>query len=272
MQVRLLHMKSSVVRVLRYMLAGGLSGLSHAHAEANTSLLNETFNLTGFILGCITFLILLSGIFLLCVKKIIQDKNRLNEKFQQVRQQNDELLDQKHQWLEKESALISTNSELEKRITARTETVNKINHDLTKSLEHSHNQAQRLNTLSTALNSTQRKVLIIDKHYHICFASQPFLDFTGLSLINIKDQPLKLLEKHVCLPEMATDGLAMNQHGLIDTALKCLDKHGDTHWLNAQIALSWSEQKEICHYVIVFEENNSAEQTPIPRDMTRSSS
>lgn len=233
-------------------------------AEAGTfPTLNETFNLTGFILGAISFLVILSGIFLLCLKKLILDRNLTNENFKKLRAKHDELLDQKHQWLDKEIELINTNLDLDKRITARTETVNKINHELTKALEKTHDQALRLNSLATAIDNSQQKVLIINKHYHVCFASQAFLRFTGLSLINIQGQPLKLLEKHICLPEMASNGLTLNQNGLIDTQLKCLDNQGKTHWLNAQIALSWSDAKEIVHYVIIFDEHTENSQTEI---------
>ena len=53
---------------------------------------------------------------------------------------------------------------------------------------------------------------------------------------------------------MASNGLTLNKEGMIETQLKCLDKQGLTHWLDAKIALSWSELKEIIHYVIIFDE------------------
>ncbi len=221
---------------------------------AEVQLDKETPKLIGTIIISITFLLLLSGIFLIFLKKLIQDRNRLNEHFQNLRSNNDELLIQKHHWQETQAELINTKLELEKRLNARTETVNKVNHELTKTIERAHQQDQTLNSLITAVDNSHSKILIIDKHYRVCFASSAFLAFSGLALTDIKDQPLKRLEKHICLPEMASNGLTLNKDGLIDTQLKCLDKQGLTHWLDARIALSWSELKEILHYVIIFDD------------------
>ncbi len=214
----------------------------------------ETESLTGLTIISILFLLALSGVFLSCIKKLINDRNKLKDSFQQLQTKNDDLLEQKHQWLERESEILNTHADLEKRLTARTETVNKVNHELTKALEKLHQQDQKLSSLITALESSQEKILIIDKHYRVCYASKSFLSFSGLNLTDIKDQPLKRLEKHICLPEMATNGLTLNKDGMIDTQLKCLDNKGLTHWLDAHIALSWSELKEIIHYVIIFEQ------------------
>tara|TARA_R110001592_G_scaffold227724_1_gene484022 strand:+ start:61291 stop:62052 length:762 start_codon:yes stop_codon:yes gene_type:complete len=214
----------------------------------------KTSDLTGIIIISISFLLVLSGIFLICVNKLIKDRNKLNEHVQKLRSNNDDLLSQKHQWQETENEIIHTHLELEKRINARTETVNKVNHELTKTLERLHLQDQQLNSLITAIENSNSKILIIDKHYRVCFASRQFLQFSGLALSDIKDQPLKRLEKYICLPEMASNGLTLNKDGQIDTQLKCLDKQGINHWLDARIALSWSDLKEIMHYVIIFEE------------------
>jgi len=228
--------------------------LSSADTFADKNHPSETSDLTGIILVSVSFLLALSGIFLACLKKLIKDRNILNENYQKLRESNDELLTQKHQWQETEVEIINTNMELEKRINARTETVNKVNHQLTKTLEKSHLQEQELNSLITAVESSNSKILIIDKHYRVCFASRQFLQFSGLAISDIKYQPLKRLEKHICLPEMASNGLTLNKEGMIETQLKCLDKQGLTHWLDAKIALSWSELKEIIHYVIIFDE------------------
>tara|TARA_R110002074_G_scaffold31896_2_gene89055 strand:- start:763 stop:1527 length:765 start_codon:yes stop_codon:yes gene_type:complete len=214
----------------------------------------ETSQLTGITITSISILLILSGAFLSCVRKLINDKNTLKDNFQKLRTKNDELLDQKHQWLDQETEIHNINLELEKRITARTETVNKVNHELTKTLETIHQQDQKLNALTTAIEYSHSKILIIDKHYQVCYASKHFLSFTGLALGDIQDQPLKRLEKHICLPEMASNGLTLNKEGLIETQLKCLDKQGLTHWLDVHIALSWSELKEILHYVIIFDD------------------
>tara|TARA_R110001592_G_scaffold65156_2_gene200070 strand:+ start:10266 stop:11036 length:771 start_codon:yes stop_codon:yes gene_type:complete len=232
-----------------------------SYAEANHQ--TETSDLTGIILVSVSFLLVLSGIFLACLQKLIQERNNLNESFQKLRSNNDDLLIQKHQWQESDVEIINTNIELEKRIIARTETVNKVNHELTKTLERLHLQDQKLNSLITAVENSNSKILIINKHYRVCFASRQFLQFSGLAINDIKDQPLKRLEKHICLPEMASNGLTLNKDGLIDTQLKCLDKQGITHWLDARIALSWSELKEIIHYVIIFDEQVETTQEQI---------
>jgi PAS domain-containing protein len=234
--------------------------LSCASSFADNNPSTETSDLTGVILVSVSFLLVLSGIFLVCLKKLIQERNTLNESFKKLRENNDDLLTQKHQWQETESKIINTNVELEKRLNARTETVNKVNHELTKTLERLHQQDQSLNSLITAVESSHSKILIIDKHYRVCFASRMFLQFSGLYISDIKDQPLKRLEKHICLPEMASNGLTLNKDGLIDTQLKCLDRQGISHWLDARIALSWSDLKEIIHYVIIFDEQ---EQTSV---------
>ena len=224
--------------------------LSYANIDQNIN----TSDSTSLAILSILILLVLSGIYLFSIQKMINDKNSLRSKLQILQTKNDECLDQKNQWLDRETEILNINSELEKRITARTETVNKVNHELTRALETLHQQAQTLDSLITALDCSHSKILIIDKHYRVCFASKRFLEFTGLSLHNIKDQPLKRLEKHICLPEMASDGLTLNKDGLIDTQLKCLDKQGLSHSLEAHIALSWSELKEIIHYVIIFDD------------------
>ena len=214
----------------------------------------DTSNLINLVIISIIILIAISGVYLICIQKMINNKNTLRSKLQDLHSKNDEFLDEKHQWLDRETEILNINLELEKRLTARTETVNKVNHELTKALETLNHQAQTLDSLITALESSNSKILIIDKHYRVCFASKNFLEFTGLVLNDIKDQPLKRIEKHICLPEMATDGLTPNKDGLIDTRLKCLDKHGLSHALDARIALSWSDLKEIIHYVIIFDD------------------
>ena len=225
--------------------------LSYAEIQAT----EQTSQLTGITISSIVILVLFSGIFLSCIRKLVNDRNKLKDHFYQLRTKNDELLDQKHQYLERETEILNRNLELEKRLTARTETVNKVNHELTKALESLHEQNQTINSLTTGLKYTHQKIIIIDKHYRVCFASKQFLDFSGLNLVDIQNQPLKRLEKHICLPEMASNGLTLNKDGLIDTQLKCLDKEGGTHSVGAQIALSWSELKEILHYVIIFDES-----------------
>ena len=236
--------------------------LASPFCYADTNQHSETSLITGLTLTSIFILLVLSGIFLICVRKLIIDRNKLKHNCQRLQTKNDEFLDQKHQWLERETEILNHNLALETRLTARTETVNKVNHELTKALEALHQQNQKLNSLTTALENSQSKILIIDKHYQVCYASKPFLAFTGLSIENIKDQPLKRLEKHICLPEMASNGLTLNKDGLIDTQLKCLDKQGLTHWLDASIALSWSELKEILHYVVIFDDLNEAITSP----------
>lgn len=229
---------------------------SLSYADLNPD--SATNKLTSLTLISISFLLILSGVFLSCVRKLINDRNKLKDSFQKLRAKNDELLEQKHQYLERETEILNTNLELEKRITARTETVNKVNHELTKALETLHLKNQTLNSLSTAIENSNSKILIIDKNYRVCFASRKFLEFSGLVISEIKDQPLKRLEKHICLPEMASNGLTLNKDGMIETQLKCLDRQGLTHWLDAKIALSWSELKEIIHYVIIFDEQMEA--------------
>lgn len=185
--------------------------------------------------------------------KIFKEKNSLRTQIYTLQAQIDEFLEEKQQCLEHEKDMLITHSELEQRLTARTETINKVNHELTKAIETMHQQAQSLNSMVTALENSHNKILIIDKHYRVCFASKSFLEFSGLTLADIKDQPLKRLEKHICLPEMTPNGLTLNKDGLIDTQLKCLDSQGVSHSLKAHIALSWSELKEITHYIIIFD-------------------
>lgn len=223
-----------------------------SYADINQS--TDTINLINLAIISIFILLTMSGVFLICIQKIIKDKNHLRSNLQDLQSKNENFLDEKHQWLDRETEILNKNLELESRITARTETVNKVNHELTRALETLHHQAQTLDSLITALENSNSKILIIDKHYRVCFASKNFIAFTGLALNDIKDQPLKRLEKHICLPEMATDGLTQNKDGLIDTRLKCLDKHGLSHSLDAHIALSWSDLKEIIHYVIIFDD------------------
>lgn len=223
-----------------------------SYADINQSA--DTSNLINLAIISIFILLAMSGIFLSCIQKMIKEKNNLRTKLQDLQSKNDDFSEEKQRWLDRETEVLNINLELEKRLTARTETVNKVNHELTKALETLHHQAQTLDSLITALESSNSKILIIDKHYRVCFASKSFLEFTGLTLNDIKDQPLKRLEKHICLPEMATDGLTQNKDGLIDTRLKCLDKHGLSHSLDAHIALSWSDLKEIIHYVIIFDD------------------
>lgn len=223
-----------------------------SYADINQSA--DTSNLINLAIISIFILLAMSGIFLSCIQKMIKEKNNLRTKLQDLQSKNDDFSEEKQRWLDRETEVLNINLELEKRLTARTETVNKVNHELTKALETLHHQAQTLDSLITALESSNSKILIIDKHYRVCFASKSFLEFTGLTLNDLKDQPLKRLEKHICLPEMATDGLTQNKDGLIDTRLKCLDKHGLSHSLDAHIALSWSDLKEIIHYVIIFDD------------------
>lgn len=253
-------------RIAKFLLYACFSYLFSFMAALNTYAemsatdpISETDKLTGLIIFSALFFLSLSAVFFTLLLKLIQSRNKLNENFHKLQTHHDDLLFQKHQWLETETELINTNHDLEKRITARTETVNKINHDLTKSLEQLHQQDQKINSLITALEHSRTKILIIDKHYRVCFASKNFLRFSGLALTDIKDQPLRRLEKHICLPEMASNGLTLNKEGMIDTQLKCLDHSGVTHWLNAQIALSWSDLKEILHYVIIFDDEEEAE-------------
>jgi transcriptional regulator with PAS, ATPase and Fis domain len=245
------NLRFSLTKLYFSVLISLAAPLGYADIKPNS----QNSEMTNLIIISITILLILSGIFLVFIQKIISNKNIVRDKLQKLQTKNDELLNEKHQWLESEVEILNTNVELEKRIVARTETVNKVNHELTKALEALHQQAQTLDSLITALEYSDSKILIIDKHYRVCFASKCFLQFTGLALSDIKDQPLKRLEKHICLPEMASNGLTLNKDGLIDTQLKCLDKQGISHWLDARIALSWSELKEIIHYVIIFDSN-----------------
>lgn len=238
---------------------GTYLSLATSLSYAETPTTEQTSQLTGLTISSIVILLLFSGVFLSCIRKLINDRNKLKEHFYQLRSKNDELLDQKHQYLERETEILNRNLELDKRLTARTETVNKVNHELTKALESLHLQNQTINSLNTALKFSHQNIIIIDKHYRVCFASQQFLDFTGLNLVDIQNQPLKRLEKHVCLPEMNSNGLTLNKDGLIDTQLKCIDKEGETYSVDARIALSCSELKEILHYVIIFDEGTQKE-------------
>lgn len=233
-------------------LSAGISLVpSHSFADLSPpDIINE---LSILILISILSLLVISGIFLACIKKIVNDKNRLRSELLLREAQADELQEEKQQWLEHEAELRKTNTSLDKQLTAKIETISKVNHDLTKALETLHEQGQSLDSLETAIEFSKHKILIINKHYQVCFASKCFLEFTGLKPSEIKHQPLKRLEKHICLPEMAPNGLSLNDEGLIDTQLKCVDRKGVSHSLKARIALSWSELKEITHYVIIFD-------------------
>lgn len=240
-----------------------LTSLVSPFVLANEPLSEEMFDLTDLTVTSILILLTFSASFLLCVKKLITDRNKLKDQLIRLRDKHDELLDQKHQWQDRETEILNTNLELDKRLTARTETVNKVNHELTHAIEKLHLQEQTLASLSTALAWSKDRILIIDKHYRVCYASNSFLRFSGLSHHEIHNQPLKRLEKYICLPEMASNGLTLNLDGLIDTHLKCLDKQGMTHALDARIALSWSELKEILHYVIILEDAETEISEPI---------
>lgn len=199
-------------------------------------------------------LITLLAIFLaLKLHKSFNTKKVHQDKYHSLCSTHDELLTQKHHWKEQEASLHQQIETLEKRLTARTETVNKVNHELTQTLEQRQHYAYLFESQRRVLNSSGQVLLIIDKHYRVCFASQAFLNFTGLLLTDIQDKPIRLLEKHICLPEMANNGLALNEDGWLNTQLKCRDDQDRMHVLNARICLTWSAQKEIVHYVIMIE-------------------
>ena len=187
--------------------------------------------------------------------KYCQAKKRLSQKYHALNHTHEELLAQKHRWLEQEANLCQHTDTLEKRLTARTETVNKINHELTKTLEQRQHYQYLFDAQARAVNNSELLLLIVDKHYRICFASQAFLTFTGLHPADIQDKPLKQLEKHICLPEMTSNGLSLNKDGWLNTQLKCRDAQDCMHMLNARISLSWSAQKEIIHYVILIDQD-----------------
>ena len=196
---------------------------------------------------------LLAIVLALYLYKYCQAQKRLGQKYQALNRTHEELLARKHHWLAQEAHFYQHIDTLEKRLTARTETVNKINHELTKTLEQRQQYQYLFNAQGRAVNNSELLLLIVDKHYRICFASQAFLTFTGLHLTEIQDKPLRLLEKHICLPEMMSNGLSLNQDGLLNTQLKCRDAQDDMHVFNARISLSWSAQKEIIHYVILID-------------------
>lgn len=204
-------------------------------------------------------LVLMLSVITIVLYRYRKQLHYLKKQYENLSDSHEALLEKKYQWHTQEAELIAQNEQLDRRLTARTETVNKINHDLTETLERNQ-QLEFLNSsLKTALNHNHALVLIIDKHYCIRLCSQGFLDFTGLHLADVQDKPLRQLEKHLCLPEMASERFSLNKEGWLDTQLKCRDTANTLHVLSARISLTWSEQKEINHYVIIIDKQDKSE-------------
>ena len=75
---------------------------SYAEIQAT----EQTSQLTGLTISSIVILVLFSGVFLSCIRKLVNDRNKLKDHFYQLRTKNDELLDQKHQYLERETEIL----------------------------------------------------------------------------------------------------------------------------------------------------------------------
>ncbi len=202
---------------------------------------------------CLLLMTFAIGLLIYFNNKFYKEKVQSEKEYALLSETHDALLSQKHQWLEQEKYLLQHYESLENRLNARTETVNKVNFDLTKTLEHAQNSDYLLTSLHRAINDSALYVIIIDKHYRICFISQALLDFIGLNAVDVQNQPLRQLEKSICLPEMAPSELVLNSKGRFNTSLKCRDKQEKMHVLPASISLTWSTQKEILHYVLLIE-------------------
>ena len=145
---------------------------------------------------------------------------------------NRELIVYTKQLKEKEDELYTLNSELEKRIISRTETINKINYELTEEINQRKKREVSLQLLSQAIESSGSIVLIIDKTHLISYASKAFLKLTGSGNMRLEGQPIAVLENKLSLPPissqaLSTQSLSPNTDGLIQSKLKCTDANGD---------------------------------------------
>jgi len=183
-----------------------------------------------------------------------QLKLAIAEKTVYLTKANRELIVYTKQLKEKEGELFSLNKNLEKHVISRTETINKVNHELTIEIEQRKLRELSLQLLSKAIESSSSVVLIIDKQHVIRYASTAFLTLTGLTDQEIQDQPIKALENRLTLPEISNADFSPNSKGVVESELECIGVDGVTRWLNTAISLLWSDNQEISHYVIVFDD------------------
>jgi len=183
-----------------------------------------------------------------------QLKSAIAEKTMYLTKANRELIVYTKQLKEKEDELHALNTDLEKRIIKRTETINQVNHELTQEAEQRKRREVSLGILSKAIESSSSIVLIIDKEHLISYASPAFLALTGFSEHAISNQPIKVLENKLALPDISNTDFLPNSNGLIESELKCTGYDGEIHWMNTSISLLWTDQQEISHYVIIFED------------------
>jgi diguanylate cyclase (GGDEF)-like protein/PAS domain S-box-containing protein len=183
-----------------------------------------------------------------------QLKLAIAEKTMYLTKANRELIVYTKQLKEKESELFSLNKNLERRVISRTETINKVNHELTTEIEQRKHRELSLLLLSKAIESSRSIVLIIDKQHVICYASTAFLNLMGLSEAETHDQAIQALENRLTLPEIPNADFSPNSKGVVESELECIGSEGKTHWLSSSISLLWSDNQEISHYVITFED------------------
>jgi len=183
-----------------------------------------------------------------------QLKRAIAEKTMYLTKANRELIVYTKQIKEKEDELFQLNRDLEKRIHRRTETINKVNHELTLEIEQRKQRELSLQLLSKAIEHSSSIVLVIDKKHIINYASKAFLKLTGFAEDDIFQQPLKVLENKLTLPDISNSDFAPSGDGMIHSELKCSAHDNVTHWLNTSISLLWNDSKEISHYVIIFED------------------
>lgn len=207
----------------------------------------------------IAVLAILFSIMVLTLCQSRYQQRRLKRRYERFSTRHEALLEQKFLWHAQEAKLTEQNQQLERRLNARTETINRINHELTQTLEQLQRYEFLNNSLKFTLNNSDTLVLIIDKHYRVRFCSRAFLDYTGMHVADVQDKPLRQLEQHICLPEMASEGFTLNEQGWLETKLKCRDARNTMHVFNARISLNWSNWKEIVHYVIVIDKKTKAE-------------
>ena len=122
----------------------------------------------------------------------------------------------------KENELFSLNKNLERHVISRTETINKVNHELTAEIEQRKHRELSLLLLSKAIESSRSIVLIIDKQHVICYASTAFLKLMGLSEAETQDQAIKALENRLPLPEIPNADFSPNSKGVVESELECI--------------------------------------------------
>jgi len=181
-------------------------------------------------------------------------KQAVNEKTGHLTDVNDRLLTSTKQLSEKEIALNTLNHELEQRISTRTESLNRANTELFQEIEHRKERELSLQLLSKAIENSSSAVLIVDSQKIISYASSAFLRLMGLLERELTDQPINILEGKLSLPVLSNTHFQAGSQGATQHDLECMGHEGKNHWLQTTISPLWAEDKEISHFVMVFED------------------